>query len=665
MLLAFIVLSAFLIRIDTAHANASRAAQQQMGQVLFAFYQGDHYGALVQQALLDDTLLKDEQQQQMALLKGGLSLSYGLTRQAQNVFEELLNQQSNNSTRAMAWFWLGKIHYQQGDYRGAQIAFEQLKSKKSLKKLDSGQQQEMRYMQAQLAMHVSPDDVESYLEALDQQSVYRAYINFNRGVELLDGNQREQGIAWLQQAYQTPQRAINRGWLSRWFAPSEVQLISEHQALNDRIQLALGYGFMQAEQPQLAVNAFTKVHEQSLDTHAALLGYGWALAQQKDFEKALSVWHQLIQQPDAGLYAYEAMLASAYAFEQVDANTQALDMLNHAQSQYEHRLANIADIQRNLTQEGYFQPVIQGLASQSQSNEHKRFLVSESVGDLPVWIDNAMAIQLWSQPDTHRLIQQLIDIETQLEQLAQWKRDIANFHLLVDEREVEAARRNERVNTQDFEQQLQVLSGQIRDLSARINLAEREKRPELLADEQSLAHQKRLSKALVIYNQLLSHQAMKPVYAERLKRLQGVIDWQLSEAFPDNLWQNKKHLVELGKLLAGAEHNKQRLLTAMNRRADFDIKRRNIETLGARIKEHTRSTESLKQSLLDKLVDKNMAFLTNEKTQLQQYLYQAQLSKLRLQDKAYAAQANLETASTAAPAPNDSQVLAITRANHD
>jgi hypothetical protein len=122
MVLAFIVLSACLVRIDAAHANASNAAQQHMGQVLFAFYQGDHYGALVQQAIGDvkspDAMgLKPAQQQQMALLKGGLSLSYGLTQQAQRVFETLLNQQSDHDIRTRAWFWLGKIHYQQSETR--------------------------------------------------------------------------------------------------------------------------------------------------------------------------------------------------------------------------------------------------------------------------------------------------------------------------------------------------------------------------------------------------------------------------------------------------------------------------------------------------------------------------------------------------------------------
>lgn len=662
-ILAFIVLSAFLIRIDTAHANANNAAQMHMGQVLFSFYQGDHYGALLQQELMNSEFLKEEQQQQMALLKGGLSLSYGLTRQAQQVFEELLNQQSGNSTQAMAWFWLGKIHYQQNDYRGAQAAFEQLENKKVRKKLDSEQQQEMRYMQAQIAMQLAPDKVEKHLNELGTRSIYRAYINFNRGVDLLDSEQREQGIAWLQQAYQTPEKAINRGWLSRWFAPSEVQRLAEHQALNDRIQLALGYGFMQADQSQMAVDAFTKVHEQSLDTHAAMLGYGWALAQQKDFEKALSVWHQLIRQPDAGLYAYEAMLASAYAFEQVDANIQALDMLNNAQDQYEKRLANIVDIQQDVNGVDYFQPFIEGLTARYQRDERKRFLVSDSVDALPVWIDNAMAIQLWSQPDTHALIQQLIDIETQLEQLQRWQQDIAHFHLLVDEREDEAARRNEQVQTQDFEQQLNNLSEQVRQLSARINTAEREQHPELLADAQSLVHQKRVEKAQTTYNRILAQKALKPSYAERLKRLQGLINWQLSEDFPDNLWQSKKRLVELGRLLAGAEHNKQRLLTAMDRRADFDIKRRNIEQLGTRIEQQIASTESLKQGLLNKLVDKNMTFLANEKSQLQQYLYQAKLSKLRLQDKAYAAKARIENASTQQDLPTE--VIAQTEARHE
>jgi SOS-response transcriptional repressor LexA len=670
MMLSFIILSAFLIRVDAANANASNAAQQHMGEVLFAFYQGDHYGALVQQSLLDkephDQLSK-EQQQQLALLKGGLSLSYGLTQQAQQVFEALLNQQSGTSTQAMAWFWLGKIHYQQNDYRRAEAAFSQLKNKKIRKKLDNEQQQEMQYMQAQIALNLGVDDIEQHITELDKQSIYRAYINFNRGVDLLDGGQREQGLAWLQQAYQVPENTINRSWLSRWFTPSEEQLFAEHQALNDRIQLALGYGFMQADQPVQAVAAFTQVHAQSLDTHAAMLGYGWALAQQKDFEKALSVWHQLIKQPDAGLYAYEAMLASAYAFEQVDANIQAMDALNNAQVEYERRLSDINTIQQEVSQADYFQPFIQGLAARYKTQDRKRFSVSDSVDALPAWIDNAMAIQLWSQPDTNKLIQQLIDIETQLERLAQWREDISHYHLLIDERETEALRRNEQVVTQDFEQQLQVLANQVRELSQRINLAEQQQSPALLADEQNLTHQQRLNKAVATYNQLTRLKELAPAYADRLKRLQGVVDWRLSEAFPNNLWQSRKQLAELGKLLADAEQNKQRLLTAMDRRADFAIKRRNIDELGDRISQQVASTELLKQSLLDKLVEKNATFLTNEKSQLKQYLYQVQLSKLRIQDSAYDTKSRLDNTSVQPVPVTDeaSHLMARTGDHHD
>ena len=256
-----------------------------------------------------------------------------------------------------------------------------------------------------------------------------------------------------------------------------------------------------------------------------------------------------------------------------------------------------------------------------------------------------MAIQLWSQPDTSALIQQLIDIETQVVQLNRWKADIANFHRLIDEREVEAAHRTEQVKTLDFEQQLQHLSQQVKQLSERINRAEQENKPELLANEESLQHQARLDKAQSTFNYLAEHREMKPAYAQRLKRLQGVLQWQLSEAFPENLWQNKKQLTELGTLLAQAEFNKQKLLEAMDRRASFEIKRKNIDQLAARIDQQFEATESLKQALLTQLVDKNMDFLANERTQLNQYLYQAKLSKLRLQDKAYAAKERLELAS--------------------
>ena len=94
------------------------------GVALYHFFQQDYFNSLTE-------LLVGEQQQDFPnhqdhaeLLRGGISLSYGLDREAETIFNRLLDQHRRGEQRDNAWFYLAKLQYLRGDNSRAQAALE-------------------------------------------------------------------------------------------------------------------------------------------------------------------------------------------------------------------------------------------------------------------------------------------------------------------------------------------------------------------------------------------------------------------------------------------------------------------------------------------------------------------------------------------------------------
>ena len=80
------------------------------GDVLFYFYQQDHFDALVRLAAYRDQGKIATQARDSELLRGGLYLSLGQHREAREIFERLLADPSTpQDVRNQAWFWLGNL----------------------------------------------------------------------------------------------------------------------------------------------------------------------------------------------------------------------------------------------------------------------------------------------------------------------------------------------------------------------------------------------------------------------------------------------------------------------------------------------------------------------------------------------------------------------------
>src|SRR5262245_35802502 len=96
------------------------------GDVLFHFYQHDHFDALVRLSAYRDQGRLAEHARDAELLRGGLYLSLGQHREAREIFERLLADPSTPQVvRDQAWFWLGKVLYAAGLFEESDRALRQ------------------------------------------------------------------------------------------------------------------------------------------------------------------------------------------------------------------------------------------------------------------------------------------------------------------------------------------------------------------------------------------------------------------------------------------------------------------------------------------------------------------------------------------------------------
>ncbi len=99
---------------DKADAQSTSVQDLAYGEVLFYFFQDDHFTALTRLLAAQTRNELPAHAEEAELLLGGLYLSYGQHRLAGQIFEQLLEQSVDPALHDRAWFFLAKIWHQRG-----------------------------------------------------------------------------------------------------------------------------------------------------------------------------------------------------------------------------------------------------------------------------------------------------------------------------------------------------------------------------------------------------------------------------------------------------------------------------------------------------------------------------------------------------------------------
>jgi tetratricopeptide (TPR) repeat protein len=271
------------------------------GDVLFQYFQENYFSAATTLMVSQKMDRVSHHTEEAEVLRGGILLSYGLHREAGDIFNRLIAMGATPPTRDRAWFFLAKIRYQRGYLAEAQDAMTRIGNA-----LAPEFKEERVLLQANLQMAQGDySSAATTLAAVDSKAPSARYLRFNLGVALIKAGQTERGTAVLD--------ALGR-------APAEDE---EYRGLRDRANLALGFAAMADNQPKAAREYLERVRLKSLQANKALLGLGWAAASMKEPTLALVPWMELTGRDVQDAAVLEAHIAVPYAYAELGAYSQS------------------------------------------------------------------------------------------------------------------------------------------------------------------------------------------------------------------------------------------------------------------------------------------------------------------------------------------------------
>ncbi|MDQ8037550.1 MAG: hypothetical protein REI12_09015 [Pedobacter sp.] len=277
------------------------ASEVVLGTTMYDYYQGDSFSALNDILLAKAMGRIDESVTTSELLLGDLYTAFGMPDEADTTFSRMAARDMRTQTRNETLFRKGRLQYQQGNYFEAERILN-VPLDTQITPLEA----ERRVMLANVMMSRNEFvEARNLLAPIPLDSQLGAYATYNTGVAHLRADRSPEGVALLQQVMNLPVSD------------------SETNALKDRAALAIGYNFLQQQDPEKARDALINVRLEGPFSNAALLALGYANYEKKDYKRSLSFWLELLTRNPGDPSVQEAMILAPRAYEGLNASQQA------------------------------------------------------------------------------------------------------------------------------------------------------------------------------------------------------------------------------------------------------------------------------------------------------------------------------------------------------
>jgi tetratricopeptide (TPR) repeat protein len=525
------------------------------GEVLFHFYQQDYFTAITHLMAARQRQLLEHHRTESGLLLGGLQLSYGLLEEADKQFRTLLGPDSDPELRDRIWYYLTKISHQRGFHDKAYASLKKIATPD-----DKALQADIALLGANIRMALGQNmEAAEDLKNVKAPEGWEEYLNINRGIALLRAGEIEKGRAVLDNVGTTNTDS------------------DELKALRDRANLGLGYELLRAGDSKKAREFLSRVRLRGPFMQAALLGAGWADAEQGNFENALTPWLTLIKLASFDPPVQEAHLAVPYALTRLGDQKRAIYYYDHAIRYYDDEQAELEKA-INSVESG----ALLSILSQVDTGESGGWLRSNAtLSDVPA---GRYLVDVLSGHDFQEELKNYRDLGFLETVLDEWLENIEIYYDMVDTRRQAYAQRAPVVRERLKEGEAFVLERKWQALQARLQEQMATTDPLGLANSAELQQWEKLDGIRTTLAQLPA----KPRYRDMLDRagwLQGILYWQIQSDYKTRLWNVRKQLKELEQSVQDAANRRKTLAGELETvRAGFDGYDRKIDALRARIR---------------------------------------------------------------------------------
>jgi hypothetical protein len=581
------------------------------GDVLFHFFQDHHFTAVTQLMVSQHFDRMQHHADEAEVLRGGLLLSYGLHREAGQIFSQLIEKSAKPAVRDRAWFYLAKIRHQRGFETEAEDAIDRIKGK-----LPPELEEERGLMKAQLMMNRGDyAGAAGVLNAMIGQKEANKdpsrYARFNLGVALIRAGESTRGNAVLDE-------------LGRMPAPDE-----ETRSLRDRANVALGFAALRDNHPEQARAHLERVRLQSMQANKALLGFGWAAAELKNPKLALVPWMELSQRDASDAAVLEARIAVPYAYAELGAYGQSLQRYTEAIEAFTQE-ARALDESMAAIRAG---KLVEGLLARNPGEEMGWFW---NIRELPEMPHASHLGAVLAQHEFQEAFKNYRDLLFLSRNLQGWADNLGVFNDMLDNRRKAFADRLPQVRAKAGESGLDGLQQRGDALAAEVERVEAGEDTVALADAKQREQLARLAQAEATLAKAADDPEVQAL-RDRVRRVAGALTWQLAQQYPDRLWDAKKSIRTIAAQLAEA-HGRDAALAQAQRDepARFEQFGTRIPALDQRIKALIPRVAALTGEQQQAVQNLAVAELQRQKERLAVYANQARFAVAQLVDRANA-----------------------------
>jgi hypothetical protein len=625
-LLALVLAAATVLAAGTATARRhdpdtlpeTRVRDLHYGDVLFYFYQDEDFEALTRLTAYQHWNRVPHHENDAELLLGGLYLSLGMHNEAGERFQALLTKDVPSGVRNRAWFYLAQVWYARGYLNEAEQALRKVSGK-----LPPEEEAEKAHLFANVLMHQGRfDEAIRLLTDWQGPQDWTAYARFNLGVALVRENRLADADPFL--------TAVGSMYAER----------AEMLALKDRANLALGFAYLQASQPEKARTALERVRLNGPYSNKALLGTGWADAALGDYKGALTPWMELRNRNLLDAAVQESYLAVPYAFAKLSANSQSAEFYESAVQSYDAETTNL-DTAIARIRDGN---MLDDLLKSETGARHGWFWQLKSVPDAP---ESRYLYTVLAGHDFQEGLKNYRDLAYMGDTLSRWSDSMEAFSDMIDTREHAYAVRLPRTDALLASGAAEKLQQRRNDLEQHLNAIDSEQDVAALGsaeERDQWARIQRLEAALAGAPETEENAALR----ERLRMVKGVLYFRLNDSFKARLWQQRRTMKDLDLALREAQSRWIRVERARSsvptNTGEFATRvaalKQRIDTLQVRLADVERRQSGY-------LAQVAVAELETQKSRLATYQVQARFALATMYDRA--ANADIVPRTQAAP----------------
>jgi len=524
----FVLLTILIFAVSSALAGTSAPKDLKdlyFGEALYYAFQGDWFDAI---ARLDTELLQhhglDEPERdtlyyhidQAEFDVGDFELAYRMHQRAGRAITAVIEGNVEEQVRNEAIFRLARIYFQKDQPVNALYAAERISGAVPPKIRD-----DLAFLRAQIFMANGRfAEAAQILRDLQDAKNLEGFSTYNLGIALLKEGQELEGRQYLDRTGQ--------------IKSNDALTL----AIKDRSNLVLGSKLLEEKKFEGAKEVLDRVRLIGPFSNRALLGSGWADAFQGRFERALVPWSTLVTREVTDASVQEAMLAVPYAYGKLDVYSKAAVMYGSALEKFSTEIDKLGASIKSI-REGHF---LRALVRE-ELKQDANWVVK--LRELPQTPETYYMLELMASHDFQESLKNYLDLEELRKKLDSWEGDLDAFEEIIENRRAY------------YQPLLPVIDREFRRLDSqmRLRLEQRDRieqrlkamlvvpRPDYLASFKERISSEQIA---LLERKLATVGTVAPSGVEaRIKRLRGVLHWNIYTDYDRRFTEAYKHLRDL------------------------------------------------------------------------------------------------------------------------